>query len=336
MAVEDGRVEDLQVFLQGNHLTRGALAPRRFPRIIAGNDQPPLSDQESGRRELAEWLTHSDHPLTARVMVNRIWQWHFGEGIVRTPDNFGRLGQRPTHPELLDWLAARFVEDGWSIKQLHRRIMLSSVYQMSTAHNARASQFDPENRLLWRMNRRRMEVEVIRDSLLAVSGWLDLSMGGPVLEDKTLVILSASVLRNGKLYDSDRRSVYLPVLRSGLFDMFQSFDFPDPAVVSGRRSNTTVAPQALFMMNGRLMTDSAGRMAEHLLADQSNYSKRIEAAYQMAYNRSPSNAEIADWRQFLRDYEQALSQTDAKARPRQVWQAVCRVLLSSNEFVYVE
>ena len=336
MAVEEGRVEDLQVFVRGNHLTRGALAPRRFPRIIAGNDQPPLSDRESGRRELAEWLTRPDHPLTARVMVNRIWQWHFGEGIVRTPDNFGRLGQRPTHPELLDWLAARFVEDGWSIKQLHRRIMLSSAYQMSTAHNARAAQLDPENRLLWRMNRRRMQAEVIRDSLLAVSGRLDLSMGGPVLEDKTLVILSASVLRDGKLYDSNRRSVYLPVLRSGLFDVFQAFDFPDPAVVSGRRASTTVAPQALFMMNGRLMRDAAGRMAEQLLADHSDHSKRIEAAYQLAYNRSPSSGEIADWRQFLRDYEQALSQTDAKARQRRIWQAVCRVLLSSNEFVYVE
>ncbi|MCH7685602.1 MAG: PSD1 domain-containing protein [Planctomycetes bacterium] len=336
MAVEEGRVEDLQVFVRGNHLTRGALAPRRFLRIIAGNDQPPLSDRESGRRELAEWLTRPDHPLTARVMVNRIWQWHFGEGIVRTPDNFGRLGQRPTHPKLLDWLAARFVEDGWSIKQLHRRIMLSSAYQMSTAHNARAAQLDPENRLLWRMNRRRMEAEVIRDSLLAVSGRLDLSMGGPVLEDKTLVILSASVLRDGKLYDSNRRSVYLPVLRSGLFDVFQAFDFPDPAVVSGRRASTTVAPQALFMMNGRLMTDAAGRMAEQLLADHSDHSKRIEAAYQLAYNRSPSNEEIADWRQFIRDYEQALSRTDAKARQRQIWQAVCRVLLSSNEFVYVE
>jgi cytochrome c553 len=336
MAAEEGLVEDLQLFLQGNHLTRGALAQRRFPRIIAGNAQPPLSDRESGRRELAEWLTRPDHPLTARVMVNRIWQWHFGEGIVRTPDNFGRLGQRPTHPELLDWLAARFVKDGWSIKQLHRRIMLSSVYQMSTARNARAALLDPENRFLWRMNRRRMEAEVIRDSLLAVSGRLDLSMGGPVLENKTLVVLSASVLRDGKLYDSTRRSVYLPVLRSGLFDVFQAFDFPDPAVVSGRRASTTVAPQALFMMNGRLMTDAVQRMAEQLLADHGDHPKRIEAAYQLAFNRAPSNEELDDWLQFIRDYEPVLSQTDANTRQRRIWQAVCRVLFSSNEFVYIE
>ena len=190
MAVTEGKVEDLPIFLRGNHLTPGKLVRRGFPRVLAGDQQSLISDKQSGRMELAEWLTRPEHPLTARVMMNRVWKWHLGQGIVRTPDNFGHLGEWPDNQPLLDWLAIRFVEGGWSVKSMHRLIMLSSTYQMSTTSNHRALGIDPENRLLWRRDRRRMEGEVIRDSLLAVSGQLDLTMGGTLLPHMNFVNLS--------------------------------------------------------------------------------------------------------------------------------------------------
>ncbi len=339
MAAEEDRPEDLQVFLRGNHLTRGELAPRGFPRILAGEKRPALGKKESGRRQLAEWMTRPDHPLIGRVMVNRIWKGHFGHGIVRTLDNFGRLGQRPDNQPLLDWLSSQFVKRGWSIKSLHRLIMRSSTYQMSTRHQARAAVINTQNRLLWRMNRRRMEAEVIRDSLLAVSGQIDFRMGGPVLNDKTFVILSAAALKDAALYRSDRRSVYLPVLRSGLYDVFQAFDFPDPAVVSGQRSSTTVAPQALFMMNGDLMSGSSKQLAARLLTRTGwDDEQRVRAGYDIVYGRPPTQLEIGDWLSFVAQYTAALDgrDVDPATQRLQTWQAVCRVLLSSNEFIYVE
>jgi hypothetical protein len=332
MAAEDGSVEDLQVFLRGNHLTRGPLAPRGVPRIFA-DSQTSFSKDDSGRLELAEWLTEPNHPLTARVMVNRVWRGHFGEALVRSPDNFGRLGQRPDHPQLLDWLAATFGKT-WSIKELHREIMLSGTYQMSTAQNAQAAVADPDNRLLWRMNRRRMEAEVIRDSLLALSGRLDFSMGGPALpETSPFTILAASALKDAARYDSNRRSVYLPVLRSGLYDVFRAFDFPDPAVVSGKRSKTMVAPQALFMMNGELMHTASGELASSLMDSCDCFSERVRAAYELSYSREPTEMELADWRSFFDLYAQTAG---PMANELDAWQSFCRVLLSSNEFVFVE
>ena len=184
MSVEEQAITNLRVHIRGNHLTLGEEVPRRFPRILAGADQRPIDATRSGRLELASWLARPDHPLTARVMVNRIWLGHFGDGLVRSPDNFGRLGDRPIHPELLDWLARRFVESGWSVKAMHRLIMLSSTYQMSTRYDAEAALADPENRLHWRMSRRRLEAEAIRDAILAVSGELDATMGGTLLPTK--------------------------------------------------------------------------------------------------------------------------------------------------------
>ena len=244
MAVTEGEVQDMPTLLRGNHLTPGQMVPRRFPRILAGEKQTPIGNQESGRRELAAWLASADHPLTARVMVNRIWKWHFGHGIVRSPDNFGRLGEPPDNQLLLDWLAIQFVESGWSIKTMNRLIMLSSAYQMSTALDPYAAQIDPENRLLWRMNRARMEAEAIRDSLLATSAQLDLTMGGSLLPYQSFLNLSGEGnARDPALYDSKRRSVYLPILRSALYEVFEAFDFSDPAVMNGRRSTTTPWPR---------------------------------------------------------------------------------------------
>ena len=331
MAVAEGDIEDLPVMIRGSHLTPGALAARRFPAILAGDTQPPIGQQSSGRRELAGWLTRPGHPLTARVMVNRIWKWHFGEGIVRTTDNFGTLGDRPDHPELLDWLATRFVEDQWSLKSLHRRIMLSDAYQRSYSQNRHASEIDPENRLLWRAHRQRMEAEAIRDTLLEVSGQLELAMGGKTLRHRNFTNLNANALsRDPTLYETRRRSVYLPVLRSALYEVLAAFDFASPSTSNGRRSSTMVAPQALFMMNSSLVEEASRDLAKRLAEEGGDKdSRRIQLAYEIAYSRPADEKEADSWRAFLDRYESAAGDREA------AWQGLCRILLSSNEFLYV-
>ena len=328
MAVNDGTGADLEIFLRGNHLTRGPRVPRRFPRIAAGFSQPPLAGPGSGRLELARWVGSDRNPLSARVLVNRIWQGHFGHGLVRSPDNFGHLGQRPDNQPLLDWLSLRFVADGWSIKQLHRRIMNSDAYRMSSIAEAgtrrKAGLSDPDNRLLWKMNRRRMHAEVLRDSLLALSGQLDETMGGQPIDARAFDNLSSKP-RSTFGFDEPRRSVYLPVLRSAIYEVFQAFDFPDPAVPSGRRDETTVAPQALFLMNGQLVTGATRAMAVALQAEPTD-ADRLARAYHLVLGRPPRQDEQRAWRTFLAGFDEPLS----------AWQSVCRVLLSSNEFVYIQ
>ncbi len=173
-------------------------------------------------------------------MANRIWKGHFGEGLVRSTDNFGLMGERPDNLALLDWLAAQFIESGWSIKKMHRMIMLSNAYQMDSTPNPRYAEVDPQNRLLWRMNRGRMEAEVIRDSLLAVSGRLDDRPGGKAMDHANFVNLNGEKSRDPALYQSNRRSVYLPVIRSALFEVFEAFDFANPSTINGNRATTTV------------------------------------------------------------------------------------------------
>ena len=247
MGVRDGeKIANLQINIRGSHWTLGEEAPRRFLRVVAGDNQPPIPPQQSGRLQFAEWLAKPDHPLTSRVMANRIWRWHFGRGIVPSMDNFGRLGEMPTNQPLLDWLALRFVEQGWSIKRMHRLIMLSSTYQMSSAYNAGAFETDPENTLLWRANRRRLEAEAIRDAVTAVSGEIDLTMGGTILKFKDRQYVSNTEQRGGANYDLPRRSVYMPVVRSSMYEMFQAFDLPDSVDAQwrpqfhGRRAAGTV------------------------------------------------------------------------------------------------
>ncbi|MGE3820613.1 MAG: PSD1 and planctomycete cytochrome C domain-containing protein, partial [Isosphaeraceae bacterium] len=269
MAVEEGTAADLKIHLRGSHLTLGEVAPRGFPRVLAPRDAeavPDLPTGSSGRRELAEWMARPDHPLTARVFVNRIWLGHFGQGIVRTPDNFGRLGEPPTHPELLDWLASRFVESGWSIKALHRLIVRSSTYRMGGRWDEQAAEADPENRLRWRFDRRRLEAEAIRDAILAVSGGLDRAMGSTRLNVKNHAYVNTTgATQRAALYDAGVRSVYLPVIRSGLYPVFQAFDFADPSVSTGMRDPTTVPSQALFLLNDGLVLRASSAWARRLL-----------------------------------------------------------------------
>ncbi|MBM4077746.1 MAG: DUF1553 domain-containing protein, partial [Planctomycetes bacterium] len=258
MSVSDATPENLKVHLRGSHLTLGKEVPRRFLQIIAGNEQQILAEG-SGRLQLADWLTHRSHPLTARVMVNRVWLWHFGQGLVRSPDNFGLLGERPSHPELLDWLSKEFTGNGerisgdWSLKRLHRLLVSTSTYRMSTQTIESQMQRDPENRLLWRFHRQRMDAEVIRDSMLAIGGVLDETPGGTMLTTPNRNYVTSTASVNPAVYNGVRRSIYLPVVRSALYEVFSAFDFADPSTINGQRDRTTIAPQALFMMNSEFV-----------------------------------------------------------------------------------
>jgi len=339
MAVAEGKVGNLRIHLRGNHLTLGPEVPRRFPRILAGEQQTPLDGGQSGRLQLARWLTRPEHPLTARVLVNRLWRWHFGTGLVRSADNFGQLGERPDNQALLDYLAVRFVRDGWSIKTLHRLIVLSSTYQMSGRAGDKVLRADPENRLSGRRERRRLEAEAVRDALLAVSGRLDVTVGGSLLQTKNRGYVASTFSVNPTNYASNRRSVYLPVIRSALYEVFQAFDFADPSVPNGERATTTVAPQALFMMNSPLVQTAARDFAALLLARKDlEEAGRVRLAYEQAYGRPAEPHEIERALTFVRQRERMLAAEMVPFIERRLraWQGLCRVILAANEFVYVE
>ncbi len=329
MAVEDAKGENLRVHLRGNHTTLGADAPRRFPKIMAGDSPLPLGADRSGRREFAEWLTRPDHPLTARVMVNRIWAGHFGAGLVRSTDNFGRLGDRPTHPELLDWLAAEFVGAKWSVKHMHRLIVTSAAYRMSSQAEPAALQNDPDNKLLSHFTRRRLDAEEVRDGMLAVSGLLDRTVGGTLLKATPRQYVTGTGNRNYEGYAHTRRSVYLPVVRSAVYDVFQTLDFPDPSVPNGQRTATTIPTQSLFMLNSALADQAAEAFAKAVLA--TGGVDRVHEAYRRAYGRAPTTREEARVLAYLQKSEEA-----SGANQLRVWRGLCRVLMASNEFVFVE
>jgi len=342
LAVIDGKIEDLRVHIRGSYLSLGVEAPRRFPRIVSGPQQAPLGKSQSGRRELADWLTRPDHPLVARVLVNRLWRWHFGHGLVRSPDNFGRLGQRPTHPQLLDWLARQLVRRGWSIKAIHRVIVLSATYRMSSTYDPRAMAADPQNKLQWRFDRRRLSAEELRDAIYQVAGTLDRTMGGTLLSVKNRgYVTSTGSNMKSDVYRNPRRSVYQPVIRSALFDVFQSFDFADPSMPNGDRVTTTVAPQALFLMNSRLVAEqslAAGRRVQRAGDDPAS---RVAAAYRLCYGRRPTDPESDAAVAFVARYRSAAAGVDTAKKDSpspddRSWQALCRVLMAATEFVYCE
>jgi hypothetical protein len=341
MGVAEGAVADTPLLVRGEHTLPGAVVPRRFPVALAGEAQPPLSPGQSGRLELADWLTRPGHPLTARVMVNRIWRWHFGRGLVRTPDNFGRLGEAPDNPELLDWLAHRFVESGWSVKAMHRLIMLSTTYRMdSTPADPAVAQSDPENRLHARAELRRIEGEALRDALLFVSGTLDPAAGGPAITHvKNREFLFDHTSKDGTTYDSRRRSVYLPVVRNNLYDVFQLFDCPDAAVPNGDRAATTVPPQALFFLNADLMHEASDALAAKLLASPDvDDAARVGQLHFCAYGRPATDAEIARGLKLVADLDTETRETepDPAKRRQLAWSWLCQTVLASNEFVYVK
>lgn len=339
LGVADGPVVDVPLHIRGNHLKLGKVVPRHVPQVLAGNQPPTFDAKSSGRLELARWLVRPDHPLTARVMVNRVWRWHFGHGIVRSLDNFGLLGSLPDNQPLLDWLTHRFIEKQWSIKALHREIMLSSTYQMSAAPNPTAAEIDPENRLRWRAEIRRLEAEAIRDALLAVSGALDRTMGGSLLHVKNREYLFDHTSRDMTRYDSRRRSLYLPVIRNNVYDVFQLFDYPDPAVPTGDRATTTVAPQALFMLNSDWTMQLCEQLAAALLKDANlDDTGRVRRLYLQAYGREATAQETVKALTLIRDVDRVLQAKEMNLDRRRAaaWSCFCQVVVSANEFLYIQ
>lgn len=337
MGVTDGKIVDTAVHLRGSHLTLGDVVPRRFPQVLASVDQPSLPAEKSGRLEFARWLTKGDHPLTARVMVNRIWHGHFGKGLVETVDNFGLQGDPPTHPELLDWLAIRFVEEGWSMKSMHRMIMTSDAYQASSQFDSQNDEIDPSNQFYWRFDLRRLEAEAIRDSLLAVSGKLDRTAGGSLLAVKNREFLFNHTSQDNSTYDTTRRSVYIPVIRNHLYDMFTLFDYSNASILNGDRDTSTIAPQALFMMNSEWMDEVTFSLADRLIADSDDAAQRIQQLYLDAYGRPPTSTETSLSIEFVGAMDAVLksSSDDGQGTERQAWQALCQSVVSANEFVYI-
>ncbi len=337
MGVNEDAVIDVAVHLRGNPLKLGDVAPRQVPVAFRGIEPPKFTPMESGRRELAAWLASPQHPLTARVIVNRVWRWHFGKGLVRSVDNFGLLGETPSHPELLDWLAGRFVADGWSLKSLHRLIVTSSVYRQASTPVGEALQRDPENRLYGRADVRRLEAEEVRDALLASSGHLDRTVGGSLLKVKNRAYFFDHTSKDLTDYTSDRRSLYLPVVRNNVYDLFQLLDYPDAAIPSGDRATTTVAPQALLMMNSDFVMQSADRLAEQLLAHSSVDAERARELWLRTYGRAPTEGEVASSLEYLGELDKALAAGNP-ATPetrRQAWGVLCHTTLAANEFIYL-
>ncbi len=303
---------DPRIFLRGNPNRPGLEVPRQFPRFLTSSGSQIFA-KGSGRLELAEAIVDPANPLTARVLVNRVWLQHFGQPLVQTPSDFGMRSEPPTHPQLLDHLATQFVEEGWSLKRLHRRIMLSAVYRQISDKRTHAAEIDPQNRLVWRMNRRRLDFEAMRDSLLAVSGELDRSIGGPAVDI-------------GQINFSPKRTIYAFVDRMDLPELFRAFDFPDPAATSPQRDTTTIAPQALYLMNHQFIGEVVKRIAArpdlHTLAEQPQQVGRL---YQIVLGRPPSYEEL--------ELADAFLGSDPS---RKQWLQYIQALLMTNEFVFVD
>ena len=331
-AIEEGEPVKQKVLVRGDYNNPGEDAPPAFPAILARYDTRPQFSG-SGRLQLADWLTGAENPLPKRVLVNRVWQWHFGEGLVGTPDNFGKMGERPSHPELLDFLASEFIKHGYSIKALHRLLMLSSTYQMAS-ENPSATGKDADNRLFSRFNRRRLTVEELRDGMLAIDGTLDVTMGGSLQTGRG----TDGENNQGRLSLNPeklkRRTVYLPLRRANLPTLLNLFDFGDATTMSGKRQLTNVATQALFWLNSEFLSDRAAQLTQTLLADKATDDRAsVSRLYARILNRHATPDEIFSAVQYLESFKQKLAGEKTESR---AWQSFARILLSSNEFSYID
>ena len=334
MAITDGTQEDDHVHIRGSYKTPGDLVPRRFFEALNGPKQP-VPAVGSGRVELARRLTAPTNPLLPRVMVNRLWQHHFGDGIVRTPDDFGVMGERPTHPELLDWLAKEFVRQGWSLKKMHRMMALSATYRMASRTDAKSDEADPQNRLLHKANLRRLEAECIRDAALAVSGRLDPKLYGPSVMPYLTDFMAGRgrPKQSGPLDGDGRRSLYIGVRRNFLTPLFMAFDYPVPFTSIGRRSVSNVPAQALALMNNPLFPQQAEIWAKRILAlPNLTPQQRIDTLYIEAFGRQVTSAEAGDAVAFLTEQDKAYG---AVNDPR-AWTDLCHVLFNVKEFIFLE
>jgi hypothetical protein len=305
------------VFRRGNPNRPGPSVPRQFLAVLSGEHRQPFHEG-SGRLELARAIASRDNPLTARVFVNRVWLHLFDAGLVRTPSDFGLRSETPSNPDLLDYLAGRFMQDGWSLKKLVRQIVLSRTYRQVSADNAPGLKADPENRLLWRMPRRRLDFEAQRDALLFVSGRLDPKVGGPTVD-----ITRAPW--------TGRRTLYGFIDRQNLPGLFRTFDFASPDTTSSQRHETTVPQQALFLMNSPFVLQQAKSLAARPeVRSQAQPEQRIRALYRLAYAREPDADEVTLGLRFL---EAAAREPGGQLDP---WQRYAQVLLLANEFVFVD
>ena len=335
--VSEDKPVNVRIQLRGEPDKLGDEVPRRFIDVLGG-DKLPASETGSGRLELAHWLTRPSNPLTARVFVNRVWQWHFGQGLVTTPSDFGLRGEPPSHPELLDWLTSEFIASGWSMKSLHRLIMRSQTYQFASEDNTANLKMDPANRWLWRHARSPLDAESIRDAMLAVSGRLDRAVPTshpfPPVQSWSFTIHKPF----HEVYDSDHRSVYLMLQRNRRHPFLAMFDAADPNLSVPQRVLTTTPTQTLYLMNSPFVHQQAEAFARRLLDTPADDEEKVRVAYEMAHGRVPSDPEIQDALSFLSAYQQKLA---GLAKPPErsaelAWAGLAHVLLTSNAFLYVD
>ncbi len=332
-------VGDTELRIRGEAEKLGPLVPRGFLSLLDVPDVPKINPAQSGRLELARWLSSPHNPLTPRVMVNRVWHHLFGQGLVTTVDNFGVTGDTPSHPELLDDLAARFVADGWSVKRLVRRLVLSRAYQLGPEAPATHVAIDPANRLLWRHAPRRLDAEEIRDAMLAASGALDRTppAGSPAMALQVIELPNDGPLARRLAAEAEasvHRSIYLPLLRGLTPRALEVFDFAEQGLVTGSRDTTTVAPQALYLLNDPFVRRQAHFLAERLLADgQADDAGRLIRAYRLTLGRPATAAELQRAARYLAEYQAALPAQDGARLA--AWASFCQALLASAEFRYV-
>lgn len=336
--------EATYLWIRGDYTRQGPQLTVSIPRVMQRNrhDKSNESTNPALRSDLAKWLTDPESPLTARVMVNRIWQHHFGRGLIATPSDFGWMGESASHPELLDWLAAEFMEKGWSLKQMHRLIVTSATYQQASyraeylkkqdhSQWEKSLAADPENSLLGRMNRRRLEGEAIRDAILAVSGELNRMAGGPGVRPPLPPAVAGTLLKNQWPVTKDesqhtRRTIYLFARRNLRMPLLEAFDKPDTNLSCPRRSQTTIAPQALHLLNSEFVREQAEAFAKRVMTTEPERSARVELAYRLSMGRGPNQQEMVRCHEFL-DHE-----TESPA----AWTDLCHAIFNLNEFIYLD
>ncbi len=335
-AVRDALPQNAQIQIKGEPFRPGAEVPRKFPDVLGGQMLPDdVAASGSGRLQLASWIASAENPLTARVIVNRVWQRHFGIGIVPSTSDFGIRGELPTHPQLLDWLASEFIRSGWSIKHLHRLILNSRSYRMSSQGVGENVAIDPANRYYWRFNRQRLDAESIRDALMMITGSLDRTPQSepyPIPPQPDWKYTQHHPFKDN--YPSDKRSVYLMTKRLTAQPYFQTFDGPDPNVCTSDRDQSVTPLQALYFVNDQSLHEQAAKFARSLLQDSAGDSQRATLAFRAVVCRNPSPDElslmlhhVAAVRQQLGDDPQAETET---------WSSLARSLFRLNEFLYVD
>jgi hypothetical protein len=336
-AVAEGKPGNSKIQMKGDPKRLGVEVPRRIP-IVFGGEPVPQEEQGSGRRQLADWLASADNPLTARVMVNRIWQGHFGKGLVPTPNDFGKQGRPPTHPELLDYLAKRFVESGWSIKAMHRLVLLSRTYQLSSADSAEALAVDPGNDLIWRHNRRRLDAESLRDTLLVLGDNLDSGMpsGHPFPPQSQWDFTQHKQFR--AVYETNHRSVYLMTQRIQRHPFLAIFDGPDTGASTGSRMTSTTTLQALYFLNDPFFHGQSAKLAERVRKISADDSVRLAAAYELVFSHPPGEDDRETALAYLTTTRERFAATGESENERDAvaWESLIRSLLRTNAFAYID